>query len=208
MSQFAILLIRKALTLILQILKEASSWWSLKNKFEEQRSPRGELLLALSILGNMIPVLYPILGGAPFLVSLILIVISLVSYWLLRMGISDPRLWNWTAIGIGVEVIGLILGGFYLSHTGMNIIEHIFRNVIVRTGVVGIGSVAWAATTYIVSAQPGDFEGQDEPGGIVIKAPTIGDYGYAQPRRKFEVPDFGDYGYYKQWDNAQWQHNK
>jgi hypothetical protein len=208
MASFAIRLIRKALTIILESLKGMQNLWGLKNQFEsEKRSPRGELLLAISILGNMVPVLYPIIGGAPFLVSLILIVISIISYWLLRMGISDPRLWNWTGVGIGIEAIGLILGGFYLPHVGLNIIQHIFRNVIVRTAAVTAGSVTWAATTYVASAQPGDFEGQSEP-VRGYKAASIHDYGYKEPKKYFQFPDFGDYSYYDQWDNAEWQHNK
>lgn len=208
MTHFAILLIRKALTLILESFRGINKWWNLKSQFEsEKRSPRGELLLAISILGNMVPVLYPVIGGAPFLVSLILIVISIISYWLLRMGISDPRLWAWTGTGIAIEVVGLILGGFYLPHATINIFQHIFKNVIVRTGVTAIGSLAWAATTYVVSAQPGDFEGEAEP----IKeytAAKISDYGYPSPKKKFVLPDFGDYSYYDQWDNGGWQHNK
>ena len=97
MTKFIITLIRKALTLIVDSFKQIQGIWGLKNKFEsEERSPRGELLLAISILGNIIPVLSPILGGTPFFISLILIAISIITYWLLRSGISDPRLWTWT----------------------------------------------------------------------------------------------------------------
>lgn len=208
MTSFAIRLIRKALTVILENLRGMQKWWGLKNQFEsEKRSPRGELLLAISILGNMIPVLYPIIGGAPFLISLTLIVISLISYWLLRMGISDPRLWDWTGVGIGVEIIGLVLGGFYLPHGGLNVVQHVFKNVLVRTIAVAAGSITWAATTYVVSAQPGDFEGEAEP-VMDIKAPDMNEYGINEPRKRFKFPDFSDYGYYQQWENAEFQHNK
>ena len=206
MTKFIITLIRKALTLIVDSFKQIQGIWGLKNKFEsEERSPRGELLLAISILGNIIPVLSPILGGTPFFISLILIAISIITYWLLRSGISDPRLWTWTGSGILLESVGLILGGFYLPYTGL--IQHIFKNVIFRTILIAAGSGVWAATTYVVSAQPGDFEGEAEP-VMDIKAPNMNEYGIDEPRKRFKFPDFSDYGYYQQWENAEFQHNK
>ena len=212
MLQFAIRLIRKALTIIIENFQGMNRWWGLKNKFEERRSPKGELLLAVSIIGNMVPVLYPILGGAPFLISLILVIVSIVSYWLLRMGISDPRLWNWTVAGIGLEMIGLILGGFYLPHVGINVIHHILKNVVIRSSLAGFGSLVWAASTYLVSAQPGEFEGEKEPSRL-YKAASISDYAYTdngitKSKKNFKLPDFGDYDYYNQWNNAEYQHNK
>ena len=141
-----------------------NSWWNVQYRFDAQkRSPLGELMIAISILGSIAQILAPILGGIPGVVGIILILCSLATFWFMRAGISDPRLWDLTLIGIAIQVFSVGFGGLFLAHPGVSVIQHIFTNSIVRASVAGGISILGAGIGYVLTALPGMFEGPKEP---------------------------------------------
>lgn len=165
MISVAIRLIRYALTFILEQLQQIVELWRSKERFESRpRRMIGEIGIALSILGTSHQIIAPIIGGGiPFIVAIALIAAWILAYWFRRAGISDPRLLYLSLIGIAIEVVAVIFGGVFIPHAGMNLLQHLFQNVVVRGGLTGIGSLISSTITYVVSALPGDFEGERIP---------------------------------------------
>ena len=181
-------MLRFALNLIYEALSTLKRFWDLQYRFDAQRrTTLGEISIAVSILGSVLQVLYPIWGGVPFIIALLLVLAAVISFWFMRAGISDPRLWDLTLIGIIIQVAGVAVGGIFMSHAGMSILQHLASNVFVRTVEVGFFSVLGSGIGYVLSALPGMFEG-------ITRVDTT------YPIPNFDDPDFDDMNYGKAWD--------
>lgn len=156
--------LQKAVQTIYAILSEMNSWWNVQYRFDAQKRSRlGELMIALSILGSVAEILAPIWGGVPLIISIVLIVCSVLTYWFMRSGISDPRLWDLTLIGIVIQIFGVAIGGLFIAHPELSLLQHLFNNVLVRSTVIGGLSLLGAGIGYVLSALPGMLEGPREP---------------------------------------------